>query len=98
MSHPRLCFRTSWVIVRYLGVLPDRSVHTWSGRVSPYLVSRVATPHNDTGEQARSVYLLETWVLVSRKGSMGLANGQNSSWVAKLTVDKTVPNSVRVLP
>ena len=50
-------------------------------RVSPYLVSRVATPNDDTGEQARSVNLLETWGLVSRRGQRGnpLANGQYSS-------------------
>ena len=34
-----------------------------------------------------------------RRGQRGnpLANGQNSSWVAKLTVDKTVGSSLRVL-
>ena len=65
-----------WVIVRYLGVLPDRSVHT-SGTGPDgshhYLVSRVATPNDDTGEQARLVNLLETWGLVSslEEGSTG---------------------------
>ena len=101
MSHPRLCLRTS---------LGDRAVSRGSPgpigthvvrdrRVSPYLVSRVATPYDDTGEQARSVNLLETWGLVSRRGQRGnpLANGQNSSWVAKLTVDKTVGSSLTVL-
>ena len=101
MSHPRLCLRTS---------LGDRAVSRGSPgpigthvvrdrRVSPYLVSRVATPNDDTGEQARSVNLLETWGLVSRRGQRGnpLANGQNSSWVAKLTVDKTVGSSLTVL-
>ena len=55
------------------------------------LGSRSATTHDDPGEQARPVNLLETWGL-SRGGVNGamLANGQNSSWVAKLTVDKTV--------
>ena len=101
MSHPRLCLRTS---------LGDRAVPRGSPgpigthvvrdrRVSPYLVSRVATPYDDTGEQARSVNLLETWGLVLRRGQWGnpLANGQNSSWVAKLTVDKTVGSSLPVL-
>ena len=101
MSHPRLCLRTS---------LGDRAVSRGSPgpigthvvrdrRVSPYLVSRVATPYDDKGEQARSVNLLETWGLVSRRGqwSNPLANGQNSSWVAKLTVDKTVGSSLTVL-
>ena len=71
MSHPRLCLRTS---------LGDRAVSRGSPgpigthvvrdrRVSPYLVSRVATPYDDTGEQARSVNLLETWGLVSRRGN-----------------------------
>ena len=36
-------------------------------RASPYLVFRIATPFDDTGEQARSVNLLETWGLVSRR-------------------------------
>ena len=51
-------------------------------RVSPYLVSGVAIPYDDMREQARSVNLLETWRLVSRRGHWGnpLANGQNSSW------------------
>ena len=103
-----------WVIVRYLlaeamkaldgkkgdrGVLPDRSVHTWYGTDGSLLVSRVATPNDDTGEQARSVNLLETWGLVSRRGQRGnpLANGQYSSLVAKLAVDKTVGSSLTVL-
>ena len=35
------------------------------------------------------------WGLVSRRGQRDpLANGQNSSWVAKLTVDKTVGSSL----
>ena len=81
MSHPRLCLRTS---------LGDRAVSRGSPgpigthvvrdrRVSPYLVSRVATPNNDTGEQAAN--LLETWGLVLRRGQRGnpLANGQYSS-------------------
>ena len=65
-------------------------------RVSPHLGSRSATTKDDPGEQARSVNLLETWGLVSRRGQRGnpLANGQNSSWVAKLTVDKTVGSSL----
>ena len=75
MLHPRLCLRTS---------LGDRGVSRGSPgpigthvvrdrRVSPYLVSRarVATPCDDTGEQARSVNLLETWGLVSRRGQRG---------------------------
>ena len=73
MSHPRLCLRTS---------LGDRAVSQGSPRpigthvvrdrrVSPYLVSRVATPIDDTGEQARSVNLLETWELVLRRGQWG---------------------------
>ena len=68
-------------------------------RVSPHLGSRSATTKDDPGEQARSVNLLETWGLVSRRGQRGnpLANGQNSSWVAKLTVDKTVGSSLTVL-
>ena len=83
MSHPRVCLRTS---------LGDRAVSRGSPgpigthvvrdrRVSPYLVSRVATPIDDTGEQARSVNLLETWGLVLRRGQWGnpLANGQYSS-------------------
>ena len=67
-------------------------------RVPPYLGSRSATTEDDPGEQARSVNLLETWGLVSRRGQRGnpLANGQNSSWVAKLTVDKTVGSSLTV--
>ena len=36
-------------------------------RVSPHLVSRVATSNDDTEEQARSVNLLETGGLVSRR-------------------------------
>ena len=41
-------------------------------------------------------------IMFPRRGQRGnpLANGQNSPWVAKLTVDKTVgssPDSVRVL-
>ena len=72
-----------WVIVRYLGVPPGPiGTHVVRDRrVSPYLVSRVATPYDDTGEQARSVNLLETWGLVSRRGQRGnpLANGQYSS-------------------
>ena len=94
-----------WVIVRYLGVLPDRSVHTWYGNrtgPSPYLVSRVATPYDDTGEQARSVNLLETWGLVSRRGQRGnpLANGQYSSLGSQARGGQDrrfLPNSVRVL-
>ena len=37
--------------------------------------------------------------LFPRRGQRGnpLANGQNSSWVAKLTVDKTVGSSLTVL-
>ena len=68
-------------------------------RVSPHLGSRSATTKVDPGEQARSVNLLETWGLVSRRGQRGnpLANGQNSSWVAMLTVDKTVGSSLTVL-
>ena len=71
MSHPRLCLRTS---------LGDRAVSRGSPgpigthvvrdrRVSPYLVSRVATPNDDTGEQARSV---------GQRGNP-LANGRYSS-------------------
>ena len=61
-------------------------------RVSPYLGSRSATTKDDPGEQARPVNLLETWGLVSRRGQRGnpLANGQNSSWVAKLTANDWV--------
>ena len=102
MSHPRLCLRTS---------LGDRAVSRGyprpigthvvrDRRVSPYLVSRVTTPNDDTGEQARSVNLLETWGLVSRRGQRGnpLANGQYiHRWVAKLAVDKTVGSSLTVL-
>ena len=68
-------------------------------RVSPHLVSRVATPTDDTGEQTRLVNLLETWELVSRRGQRGnpLANGQYSPLVAKLAVDKTVGSSLTVL-
>ena len=101
MSHPRLCLRTS---------LGDRAVSRGSPgligthvvrdrRVSPYLVSRVATPNHDMGEQARSANLLETWDL-SRGGVNGgnpLANGQYSSLVATLAVDKTVGSSLTVL-
>ena len=100
MSHPRLCLRTS---------LGDRAVSRGSPgpigthvvrdqRVSPYLVSRIATPNDDTGEQARSVNLLETWGLVSRRGQRGnpLANGQYSSLVAKARGDKTVGSSLTV--
>ena len=65
MSHPRLCLRTS---------LGDRAVSRGSPgpigthvvrdrRVSPYLVSRVATPYDDTGEQAiRNLLAQETVV------------------------------------
>lgn len=102
MSHPRLCLRTS---------LGDRAVSRGSPgpigthvvrdrRVSPNLVSRVAAPIDDMGEQARSVNLLETWGLVSRRGQRGnpLANGQYiHRWVAKLTMDKTVGSSLTVL-
>ena len=66
---------TCWVALRTS--LGDRAVSRGSPgpigthvvrdrRVSPYLVSRVASPDDDTGEQARSVNLLETWRLVSR--------------------------------
>ena len=104
MSHPRLCLRTS---------LGDRAVSRGSPgpigthvvrdrRVSPYLVSRVATPNDDTGEQARSVNLLETWGLVSRRGQRGnpLANGQYSSLGSQAHGGRDrrfLPNSVRVL-
>ena len=100
MSHPRLCLRTS---------LGDRAVSRGSPgpigthvardrRVSPYLVSRVATPYDDTGEQARSVNLLETWRLVSRRGQRGNPLPFNiHRWVAKLAVDKTVGSSLTVL-
>ena len=73
MSHPRLCLRTS---------LGDRAVSRGSPgpigthvvrdrRVSPYLVSRVATPNDDTGEQARSVNLLEDLGTRPEEGSTG---------------------------
>ena len=100
MSHPRLYLRTS---------LGDRAVSRGSPgligthvvrdrRVSPYLVSRVATPNDDMGEQARSANLLETWTCLE-EGQRGnpLANGQYSSLVAKLAVDKTVGSSLTVL-
>ena len=101
MSHPRLCLRTS---------LGDRAVSRGSPgpigahvvrdrRVSPYLVSRVATPNDDTGEQARSVSLLETWGLVLRRGQWGTRwlTVNIHRWVAKLAVDKTVGSSLTVL-
>ena len=68
-------------------------------RVSPYLVARVATPNDDTGEQARSVNLLETWGLVSRRGQRGKRwlTVNIHRWVAKLAVDKTVGFSLTVL-
>ena len=101
MSHPRLCLRTS---------LGDRAVSRGSPgpigthvvrdrRVSPYLVSRVATPYDDTGEQARSVNLLETWGLVSRRGQRATRwlTVNIHRWVAKLAVDKTVGSSLTVL-
>lgn len=104
MSHPRLCLRTS---------LGDRAVSRGSPgpigthvvrdrRVSPYLVSRVATPNDDMGEQARSVNLLEIWGLVSRRGQRGnpLANGQYSSLGSQAHDGQDrrfLPNSVRVL-
>ena len=100
MSHPRLCLRTS---------LGDRAVSRGSPgpigthvvrdrRVSPYLVSRVATPNDDTGEQARSVNLLETWGLVSRRvnGATRWLTVNIHRWVAKLAVDKTVGSSLTV--
>ena len=101
MSHPRLCLRTS---------LADRAVSRGSPgpigthvgrdrRVSPYLVSRVATPNDDTGEQTRSVNLLETWDL-SRGGVNGATRWLTVNihrWVAKLAVDKTVGSSLTVL-
>ena len=61
-------------------------------------MSRVATPNDDTGEQARSVNLLETWGLVSKRDQRAnpLANGQYSS-LSKLAVDKTVGSSLTVL-
>ena len=90
-----------WVIVRdFLGdLVVSIGTHVVRDRrVPPYLGSRSATTEDDPGEQARSVNLLETWGLVSRRGQRGnpLANGQNSSWVAKLTVDKTVGSSLTV--
>ena len=104
MSHPRLCLRTG---------LGDRAVSRGSPgpigthvvrdrRVSPYLVSRVATPNDDTREQARSVNLLETWGLVSRRGQRGnpLANGQYSSLGSQAHGGQDrrfLPDSVRVL-
>ena len=97
MSHPRLCLRTS---------LGDRAVSRGSPgpigthvvrdrRVSPYLVSRVATPNDDMGEQARSVNLLETWGLVN--GATRWLTVNIHRWVAKLTMDKTVGSSLTVL-
>ena len=81
----------------YWGFEP-RSAEGQDRRVSPHLGSRSAAK-DDPGEQARSVNLLETWGLVSRRGQRGnpLANGANSSWVAKLTVDKTVGSCLTVL-
>ena len=73
MSHPRLCLRTS---------LGDRAVSPGSPgpigthvvrdrRVSPCLVSRVATPYDDTGEQARSVNPLRDLGTCLEEGSTG---------------------------
>ena len=103
MSHPRLCLRTS---------LGDRAVSRGSPgpigthvvrdrRVSPYLVSRVATPYDDTGEQPRSVNLLETW-----DSSRGGVNGVTRWLTVKIHRGsqahggqdrRFLPNSVRVL-
>ena len=59
-------------------------------------VSGVATPNDDTGEQARSVYLLGTWDL-SRGGVNGATRWLTVNihrWVAKLAV---VGSSLTVL-
>ena len=92
LSHPRLSLRT------YLG---DRAVSPGTPgpigthvvrdrRVSPNPVSRSAATCDEVGT-GRDPF--------PRRGQRGnpLANGQNSSWVAKLTVDKTVGSSLTVL-
>ena len=78
------------MIVRYLRVLRDRSVHTWYGTDGSHLTLSLGwlRPVMRWGEQARSVNLLGIRSRGGVNGVTRLANGQNSSWAvgSSLTV------------
>ena len=70
-----------WVIVRYLGVLPDRSVHTWYGTDGPHLTLCLGLQHplmtRGTGKVGEPLRDLGTCLEEGKRGNP-LANGQYS--------------------